>query len=126
MVTSMKLSVAVALGDVAKRREPLVFLSYDGTCGCALGGALLAAGLAEAFQRERAQYAGRGGITSLPCIAGAWPWPWLRQSHVATISAMYAMRLPVEAIVAYVEGMELGHAENAEINRRTVADEVTA
>lgn len=120
----MKLSVAVALGDVAKRREPLVFLSHDGTCGCALGGAVLAAGLAKEFQHERAQFAGKGGITALPCIAHAWP--WLRQSHVDTISAMYTMRLPVEAIVAYVEGVELGAAENAEINRRTVADEVTA
>lgn len=70
-MTYMQLSEAIILGDTLKKCDPQTWISEDGSCGCALGGALLATGVtAEQFTSEWPLYE----MTEVPCIKLRWPW----------------------------------------------------
>lgn len=101
----MKLSDAIVLGDTLKRPDSTKWISNDGKCGCALGGALLAVGIDPvAFNRE-----------SMVSVPGEWPsvkarWPWLTRDHLSEISNLYHEvchgRRTLEDVVVYVRSVE--------------------
>lgn len=108
----MRLSEAILLGDTMKRCDSATWLSHDGKCGCALGGALLACGITpEQFRQEyEAEYTG-GGISAfseMPMIKRMWP--WLTYMHIMDISSLYyAVETgdkTIEDIIAYVRLFE--------------------
>jgi hypothetical protein len=82
---TLKLSDAIRRGSSMKLPDPRVFLSPDGRCGCAAGGALLAAGVTPAeWQRD---FDNSTFIEDLPCIRSRWP--WLTAAYISRISVMY-------------------------------------
>jgi len=89
----MKLSNAIEKGNGMKRPNPITWLSEDGSCGCALGGAALAVGL-ESW--------------NFPQIFIHWP--WLNGEHIRTISGLYRDKT-IEDVVAYVRSVEPSGAE---------------
>ena len=99
----MKLSEAIVLGNSLVCREPLQFFSHDASRGCAIGGAMVAAGMAEQFLATRSGTGG-AGITTLPVVHEAWP--WLHEWHVAEISRMYAVGRHIEEIAQCVQVWE--------------------
>jgi hypothetical protein len=73
------------LGDTMKKCNPAQWISPDGSCGCAFGGALLAAGVsAEQFYSE---FFGTRKTSELPCVKARWP--WLTGEHLVQISQLY-------------------------------------
>ncbi len=102
----MKLSTAISLGATLKMRDPLRFLSYDKSCGCAIGGAILAAGIADKFQAERASHVydtPLRRLTELPSIISTWP--WLTEDHVLDIGRLYREE-DTEQVLEYVKSVE--------------------
>ncbi len=99
---------AIPLGDVLKKCEPNVWLSADGSCGCALGGALLAAGV------DAGEFFGQQGMGSFGTIAESKAvkerWSWLTYEHLFNISNLYhavADRVAtIEDVTAYVRSIE--------------------
>ena len=93
----MKLSEAIVLGDTLKTRNPTKWLDEDGSCGCALGGALLAVGMSA----ERPRDIGKELNTR---------WPWLSVHEISVISTAFTDvcqgRLSLEALVDYVRLIE--------------------
>lgn len=102
---TMLLQHAIILGDPLKRSDPRQWLSPDGSCGCAFGGALLAVGIDPAvFNFEWQEYQ-----------QGEWPsvtelWPWLTSDHLFEISGLYAKvcegKSTIESVAAYVRTIE--------------------
>lgn len=94
--SSIPLSQAILLGDTLKLSADDVYLSRDGACGCALGGALLAvggeSGVGVEFQLTRA-------------------WPWLESRDLTCISMMYtdvcAGARTLDSLVEWVKGREV-------------------
>lgn len=112
---TIKLSDAVILGDTLKRPNSNVWLSADGSCGCAFGGALLAAGVTPAvFHAEMNEkmelLASLHGsdLGELDCVANLWP--WLNGQHLGHISSLYikvhAGVATLEDIAAYIRSVE--------------------
>lgn len=98
----MKLSEAIILGDSLKRPDPTVWLSQDGSCGCAFGGAVLAAGVGGAFYNECRLPHESQAVLKL--------WPWLTHEHTSTISELYRQvcdgTCTLEHISEYVKSIE--------------------
>lgn len=119
----MKLSEAILLGDTLKKCDSTRWLSPDGSCGCAFGGALLAVGayskdLAVALRDMRVE-----AIAEIPLIRAQWP--WLEASHLTTISGKYfgvADGLnTIEDVAAYVRAIE--PSEETEVYQGDAGDE---
>jgi hypothetical protein len=116
---TMLLQHAIILGDTLKKRDPGEWLSEDGSCGCAFGGALLAAGVtAEEFHRQflplpRMNY---GVVAEMECVKLRWP--WLTEDHLGEISELYfkvhAGSRTIEDVAAYVRSIEPAAVEIAE------------
>lgn len=90
----MKLSEAILLGDSLKKCNPMQWVTEDGQCGCALGGALLATGarVEEILSQlrklgDRLFISPRGHIYEIDLIRKQWP--WLTAGICTTISNMY-------------------------------------
>lgn len=122
----LQLSEAIILGDTLKKSNPEEWISYDGSCGCALGGALLATGVtAGEWTREFLNHTPGGNwFRSVPCIMSRWP--WLTAEHLKVISAMYRQvaygAKTIEDVAAYVRGVE--PAEQSSTNWLDVAEAV--
>jgi hypothetical protein len=109
----MKLSEAIILGDTLKKSDSGEWLAEDGSCGCAFGGALLAAGVAaQEFHRQfngntqtRTSYE---AVSEIPCVRALWP--WLTGEHLEEISDLYfrvdAHMKTIEDVAAYVRTVE--------------------
>lgn len=99
----MKLSEAIILGDTLKRADPSVWLSQDGSCGCAFGGALLAAGAdVDAFYNGHRSPHESESVLRL--------WLWLTCEHTNEISLLYQQvcdgACKLEHISEYVKSVE--------------------
>lgn len=101
----MKLSEAILLGDTLKRCDPKHWISEDGGCGCALGGALLAVGAD--MNKLRAEYEWN---TFRNCPEVKKYWPWLTADHTHKISELYrgvaSGDRSIEDVAAYVREIE--------------------
>lgn len=101
----MLLSEAIILGDTLKTCEPRTWISPDGSCGCAFGGALLAAGVTSLEFRDEAL---TGNIADLPCVKSRWP--WVTRDHIFLISQIYHKvavdQATIEDVSAYVRTIE--------------------
>lgn len=106
----MKLSEAILLGDTLKKCEPGCFISPDGSCGCAIGGALLATGAdpAEVDYQLSESCDGISGVSEIEAIKSRWP--WLTWRHIADISLLYnkvaAGEMTIEQVAAFVRTIE--------------------
>jgi hypothetical protein len=116
---TMLLQHAIILGDTLKKGDPGEWLSRDGSCGCALGGALLAAGVtAEEFNRQFLPLPANtyDPIPEMECIKSRWP--WLTADHIAEISELYfkvhAGSRTIEDVAAYVRSIEPAAVEIVE------------
>lgn len=111
-MTNLLLSDAMILGDTMKKCDPETWISSDGSCGCAFGGALLADGVtADEFQQQYFAAARLGSaewFADMPCIMSRWP--WLEAEHLLQISELYrgvaAGMRPIEDVAAYVRTIE--------------------
>jgi hypothetical protein len=108
---TLLLQHAIILGDTLKKGTPGEWLSRDGSCGCALGGALLAAGVtAEEFNKQALPLPANtySPIPEMECIKSRWP--WLTAEHVAEISELYYRvhdgLKTIEDVAAYVRSVE--------------------
>ncbi len=123
----LQLSEAMILGDPLKKCNPEEWISWDGSCGCALGGALLATGVTvEVWVREFLNHTpGANWFRSVPCIMSRWP--WLTAEHLKVISAMYRQvaygAKTIEDVAAYVRGVE--PAEQSSTNILDAQEELT-
>jgi hypothetical protein len=97
----MKLSDAIVLGDTLKKRDDGYWLSTDKTCGCALGGAMLAIGKGDEMIGEDWIFCGRYPFTH---------WPWLSWEHLRVISGKFYSvchgEMTFEELVDYVRSIE--------------------
>lgn len=103
----MLLQDAIMLGDTLKKCDPLTWISEDGSCGCAFGGALLAAGIpAKTFHSEVASEP--GPIFEMPCVKANWPWlTWRVMSEISHRYHLVAKgRATIEDVAAYVKTVE--------------------
>jgi hypothetical protein len=104
----MLLQHAIILGDTLKMCDPFDWLSEDGSCGCAFGGALLAAGVDAKKFNEQFGSAQFLRVTELPVVQGLWP--WLTHEHTDRITKMYHELAKgyttIEEIAAYVRSVE--------------------
>lgn len=91
-MTQLRLSDAILLGDSLKARDERLFLNSDGTCGCAIGGAILAAG-----------GSGRWRIHEVPQLKSRWPW---LTPAIDRIGTMYTRRESIESIAAYADSID--------------------
>ena len=103
---TLKLSDAIRRGNSLKHPNPRGFLSPDGRCGCALGGALLAAGVTLAeWQRDFNDFT---FIGDFPCILSRRP--WLTAAYITKIGVMYFAvcedKIDIDDIVTWVRGIE--------------------
>jgi hypothetical protein len=110
----MRLSEAILLGDSLKKSDPFTWLSKDGSCGCAIGGAMLAAGITAEEWADSA--------ACMPCYFGLARemWPFLDEKVESEISRMYAQvakgELALEQLCDYVRSVEPEEApEQAEV-----------
>jgi len=107
---TMLLQHAIILGDTLKKGDPMEWLSMDGSCGCALGGALLATGItAEEFWKELIPLpSGYDPIPEMECVKSRWP--WLTAKHIQDISEIYFLvhdgKKAIEDVAAYVRSVE--------------------
>jgi hypothetical protein len=123
----MQLSQAIILGDTLKKCDPMDWLAEDGSCGCALGGALLAAGVtAKEFHKQflplpRLDY---GAVAEMQCIKSLWP--WLTGEHLHEISEVYfkvhAGSRAIEDVASYVRSVE--PAEQSSTNHLDIREAV--
>lgn len=94
----MKLSEAILLGDSLKKPASYLFLSPDGSCGCALGGAALAVGITT--------------LLTHPCESDEFmaAFPWFTMHISAEIGVRYfkveAGRMVIEELVDFVRSIE--------------------
>src|SRR6185312_9817443 len=67
---------AIILGDTLKACVPSQWLSSNGSCGCALGGALLATGAdpVEVYRQTEEAENTKLPINEIPAIKDRWPW----------------------------------------------------
>lgn len=82
----MKLSDAMALGFTLVRFDPNTWLTHDGSCGCALGGAIEAAGRREDFSKQVPAMANPALVAEIAVIRELWP--WLTVEYIDSISLM--------------------------------------
>ena len=101
---------AIILGDTLKACVPSQWLSSNGSCGCALGGALLATGAdpVEVYRQTEEAENTKLPINEIPAIKDRWP--WLTLDHVDRICRMYfgvyRGDTTIEQIAAYVKTVE--------------------
>lgn len=104
----MRFSEAIVLGDTLKRPCSTNWIQYrwGGWWGCAVGGALLALGLGEAFLADRVHT----GMGPLDCPSVVKALPWLTQSILDEITRLYHEvvqgRIAIETVAAYVQTVE--------------------
>lgn len=85
MNAALKLSEAILLGDTLKTADPSRWLSLDGSCGCALGGAVLAVGkYAEILALYKA-----GGAQDIEKTFIGGMWPWITPAFLLALSHRY-------------------------------------
>jgi hypothetical protein len=101
----MQLSQAIILGDTLKKCDPETWISDDGSCGCALGGAMLAVGVtAEEWNQQWVSHR----VEEMPCVKAQWP--WITWEHLVEISNLYRKvakgELKLEDVVAFVREAE--------------------
>src|SRR5260370_18938367 len=109
----MKLSEAILLGDSLKKADHTVYLGDEGggvIVGCAIGGALLAAGgTVEEWIKSSEYYIPINGKIP-PSLESRWP--WLTHEYMCKIGSMYSCsqrRIPaytLEQIADYVRSIE--------------------
>lgn len=121
----MQLSEAIILGDTLKRCDPMTWISADGSCGCALGGALLAAGVTvNEFWRQFASC----DVPELPAIMNLWP--WLTADHIDEISNIYFMveagDATIEDVAAYVRTIEPSELPDLPLSEQHRLEEIDA
>lgn len=113
----MLLSDAVILGDSLKKPDAGVWLTPDGTCGCAFGGALLACGITANQLYSEIEFAFEKDIAEMASVRRLWP--WITEEILCNISLMYRYvvkgRSTIEDIAAYIRTMEPPEVEQAEI-----------
>ena len=104
----MKLSEAIVLGDSLKRCDPNMWISEDGSCGCAFGGALLAAGMNLKHFHNNWSGSACNRIAELPFVREHWP--WITGDHLVKISDLYREvahgYATIEDVAAYVRTVE--------------------
>ena len=97
------LSDLIILGDTLKKSDPYTWLSEDGSCGCAFGGALLAAGIKLNGKHP----------SEVPEVKKLWP--WLTEKHFIHISYLYFELVngngTIEDVAAYVRSIEPSQEE---------------
>jgi hypothetical protein len=109
----MKLSEAILLGDSLVKCDSTQWLTDDGSCGCAFGGAMVAAGISEQFLRERSalEYGLRPDRSD--CVRRMWP--WLRSEHLSRITLLHRRMgdggATIEEIAEYVRSVEPAEEE---------------
>jgi hypothetical protein len=104
----LRLQDAIILGNGLKQGSPNVWLSPDGSCGCALGGALLACGVdAGTFWGEIGMGDAREVVEA---VSVRRLWPWLTAEHLISISDLYRQAYrgskTIEDIAAYARSIE--------------------
>jgi len=118
----MKLSEAILLGDGLKSADASEWITPDGACGCAFGGALLACGITgEDFAPIRSEMYLMGHENPLVSLADTCRvlaekemvrklWPWITAHHLELISRMYYAvnnsESSLETLVKVVQGWE--------------------
>ena len=113
----MKLSEAILLGDSLKKPDSGNWLSPDGSCGCAIGGALLATGytgqefhrvLEAVLKASGGMFKGWQEIAELEAIRSRWP--WLTGEALCEISHFYIAveegRMTIEELADGIRGLE--------------------
>ena len=105
----MRLSEAIILGDSLKAPDPGQWLSPDGSCGCAFGGALIAAGagISEFFGQNQGSVK---SIAEAPIVRALWP--WITAEHLQMITNLYYAvcngYCVIEDVADYVRSVEPG------------------
>lgn len=106
----MKFSDAILLGHGLKKFDSTQWLSDDGSCGCAIGGAILAVGLAQRFIREAQHHSMSSVLSAYHVECFREQWPWIEPRHVAHISLMAhdveLSALTIEELVEWVRSVE--------------------
>ena len=107
----MKLSEAIILGDSLKRPDYKCWLSLDGSCGCAFGGAILALGLADGYIADREAMFDEGfGFEPMESHTIMNAFPWLTEVILNEISTLYRRvcdgQITIEDVAAYVRSVE--------------------
>lgn len=114
----MRLSEAILLGDTLKKASNATWISEDGSCGCAFGGALLATGITgKIFWNDLRKHLGAkddGFIFGYRDVSEVesvkHQWPWLTGEHLADITWHYAMVMrgtkTIEQVADYVRSIE--------------------
>lgn len=125
----MQLSEALVLGDPLKRSDSNVWLNADGSCGCAFGGALLAAGLATNYIAERHKHWDPSHFFNLEPYESKTVmavWPWLTKEILLEISRKYTAVCrgegTIEDVAAYVRSVE--PAEQSSTNCLDISEPV--
>ena len=115
----MQLSEAIILGDPLKQCDPGEWISEDGSCGCAFGGALLAVGVD--IKQFRSEYRGRQISETLTVKK---LWPWLTEWHLDEISELYFRVYTgwktIEDVATYVRGIEPAEQSSSAILDETL------
>lgn len=100
----MRLSDAILLGDSLKKSDPYLFLSPDGSRGCAFGGALLAAGVSVDTFFAQSQYP----LAEMPIVQSLWP--GITNYELTMISHKYFSvadgAITIEQLADYVRSVE--------------------
>jgi hypothetical protein len=119
---TMKLSEAILLGDVLKKGTNDAWISEDGSCGCAFGGALLAAGITA--QQFRYEMRGCRSADEPGCVKQRWP--WLTEEHLIKITGLYDRVMKqcgtIEQVADYVRSIEPAEPTQAPSHAETFQD----
>lgn len=121
----MQLSEAIILGDTLKKCDPDTFISADGSCGCAFGGALLAAGVtAQEFISQMSWQP----VNEIPIVKKLWP--WLTEWQLISVSTLYyevaVGTKTIEDVAAYVRTIEPRELPDLPLSEQHRLEEIDA
>jgi hypothetical protein len=108
----MRLSEAIILGDTLKISHPGMWLSPSGSCGCGVGGAMLAAGIAKQYLAERVEKYGSSIYSLEPDNSKVFmtQWPWVTRDILEQLTHLYKHKhnghITIEDVAAYVRTVE--------------------
>lgn len=113
----MKLSDAMVLGDSLRDRQWSIWLSANKSCGCAIGGAILAIGKGDEFLASYLSLI----LSNEPIFRY---WPWLEYEGLNQISARFRKvcrgEMTFEQLVDYVRSIEPDETEETVAVESTV------
>lgn len=124
----MLLSEAIILGDTLKQGDANRWLTDDGSCGCAFGGALIAIGLSDSYREEARRVFPGFCLEPNESISVMSALPWITEEILDNITDLYAevrrQKATIEDVAAYVRTVEPPEAEQPQAEMEPVHTEL--